>query len=89
MFANSFNLKVEECYYDLRLHVPVTCIYWISSFQALSFAANSGHSYAAKVLLENKALKTLCAYDGQTPADIAYAKGFTTVGYLIFFDALY
>ena len=38
-----------------------------------------------KVLLQNKAKSELCATDGQSPADLAYAQGFSAVSVLILF----
>lgn len=37
-----------------------------------------------KILLQNQSLVTICAYDGQSPADLAYSKGFTSVSFRSF-----
>jgi len=50
---------------------------------ALAFAANAGHVSCAKILLQNNALGSLCAYDGQSPADLAYSNDFPALADII------
>ena len=50
----------------------------------MCFAAVNGYSHVAKVLLEHGAAHNLATIEGQTPADLAFANGYSMVYILIF-----
>ena len=47
--------------------------------QALSWAASRGQGRLVRILLDRKADVKLYSSDGQSPSDIAYTNGYTTV----------
>ncbi|XP_047122383.1 ankyrin repeat, SAM and basic leucine zipper domain-containing protein 1 isoform X1 [Hydra vulgaris] len=50
---------------------------------ALCFASRHGHSHVAKVLLQHNANHLLTAFDGQTPADIAFTYNYKIMSELL------